>query len=206
MKEVDNINKMVEDNIKLIYKPTAAFYFGNEMVRKKYEFEELLSVATISLHRAVEKFDKSKGYEFSTYAIPLIRYGLLEFTRNDKWYYKRTNIKGIEKYEPVDMLSTSMVIVDTSENGGKEITLEDTIVDQEDYYKKVEDKHIVEDLFKTCTEREKSILKAYFFEDKSQAQLSKEFKTSQSFISLVIKRNLKKFKKIIEEGDIDNVR
>lgn len=206
MEEVKDINKMVEENIKLIYKPTAAFYFNNDMVKAKYEFDELLSVSTIALYRAVEKFDKSKGYEFSTYAIPLIRYSLLEFTRKDKWYYKRTNIKGVEKYEVIDRISTSIIINKPSDGAFKEITLEESLQDEEDCYKKIEDKHIIENLLNTCSEREKHILKEYFFEDKSQADLSKEFKTSQSFISLVIKRNLKKFKKIMEEEGIDYVR
>lgn len=205
-KEVNIINKMVDENIKLIYKPTATFYFSNDMIKKKYEFEELLSVATISLYKAAEKFDKTKGYEFSTYAIPLIRYGLLEFTRNDKWYYRRTNIQGIEKYEPIDRISTSIPFKEVGDNCNKEITLEDSLQEQEDFYKNVEDKYIIENLLKTCTERERKILIGYFFEDKSQVALSKEFKTSQSFISLVIRRNLKKFKKIMEEEEIDYVR
>lgn len=194
-KEVNIINKMVEDNIKLIYKPTAAYYFSNKSVQKKYEFDELLSIATIGLHKAATKFDKSKGYEFSTYATTLIRYALLQFVRNDKWYFRRNVQKGVETFEIINRVSTSDLV---SYPGSKDITLEDSLEDKEDNYKEIEDKHTVNYLLSTCTEREKAILEGYFFDKKSQYVLSKEFKTSQPFISLVIRRNLKRFKELLE--------
>lgn len=192
----EEINKMVEDNINLIYKPTLHYFSSHEMVRKRYEIDELLSVSTLALHKAATKYDKSKGFEFSTYAITLINFALMQFTRKDKWYFKRTVRKGIEKFEPIDRISTSVVISDL---GNKDITLEEAIEDEEDCYKKIEDKQIVELLLNTCIDREKEIMKGYFFDRKSQAELSKEFKTSQSFISLVIRRNLKRFRTILEE-------
>lgn len=197
-KEVNRINKMVEDNIKLIYKPTIAYYNSNSMVKKNYELDELLSVSTLALHKAATKFDESKGYEFSTYAITLIKYALFEFTRKDKWYFQRTVKKGVEKFVKVERVSTSTVI---SEDGNKDLTIEDSLEDKENFYEEIEDKHIVEYLLGTCTERERNILEGYFFDRKSQSQLSREFKTSQSFISLVIRRNLKRFKDILEEED-----
>lgn len=199
-REVNDVKKIVENNIKLIYKPTANFYFGNDMVRKNYDFDELLSVATLALNKAAKNFDKSKGYELSTYAVPIIKYSLLEFIRNDKWHYRRVKKDGKDKFETINIVSTDCVINDDPID--KEITLQDTIQDNEDNYKKIEDKHIVEELLKTCSDRERYILKGYFFEGKSQAILSKEFKTSQSFISLVIRRNLKRFRNLLEEEDI----
>lgn len=199
-REVNRINKMVEDNINLIYRPTAQYYFNHEMVRQKYEFDELLSVSTIALHKAASKFDKSKGFEFSTYAITLINFALLQFTQKDKWYFKRIKKDGVEKFEKIDRVSTSTII---SEEGNKDITLEDAIEDEEDYYKNIEDKQTVELLLDTCNDRERAILEGYFYDCKSQAQLSREFKTSQSFISLVIRRNLKRFKEILEERKIE---
>lgn len=195
-KEVNRIKQMVEDNINLIYKPTAQYYFSHEMVRQKYELDELLSVSTLALHKAATKFDKNKGCEFSTYAVTLINFALMQFTRKDKWYFKRTVRKGIEKFEPIERVSTSTVI---SEIGNRDITIEEALEDEEDQYKEIEDKQLVKLLLDTCTGRERAILEGYFCDRKSQAELSKEFKTSQSFISLVIRRNLKRFKTILEE-------
>lgn len=203
MKEEVNreISKMVEDNIKLIYKPVRNYWNANEMVRRKYEFDELLSVATIALNEAAKKFDRTKGFEFSTYAVPLIQYALIAHTRKDRWYYRRRIVNGVEKFELVDRVSTSAKVKNVSDYGDKDITVEDSLEDMKDNYKDIEDKYIVEHLLATCVEREKDILKGYFYGEKSQAQLSKEFKTSQSYISLVIKRNLKRFKQILEEGE-----
>lgn len=201
-KEVDRIKQIVNDNINLIYKPTAQYYFSHEMVRQKYELDELLSVSTLALHKAATKFDKNKGCEFSTYAITLINFALMQFTRKDKWYFKRTVKKGIEKFETIDRISTATVI---SKEGNRDVTIEEALEDEEDHFQEIEDKQIVKMLLDSCPVREKAILEGYFFDRKSQAQLSREFKTSQSFISLVIRRNLKRFKTILEE-EVDYAR
>lgn len=197
----NKINKMVEDNIKLIYKPTANYYYSSQAVRKKYEFDELLSISTLALYKAAEKFDKSKGYEFSTYAITIIKYALLQFTTKDKWYFKRTVKEGKETFDFIDIMSTSTVI---SNNSNKKITIEDSLKDKEDHFKEIENKELVEYLLSTCIERERLILEEYFFDKKSQKQIAKDFQTSQPFISKVIRRNLERFKGILkEEGNYE---
>ena len=108
------IKKKVKENLNLIYAPTRAFYNSNDMIRAKYEFEELLSVSTIALFKAAAKFDESKGYKFSTFAVTLIKYALMGFTRNDKWYYDRKIIDGVEKFILVDRVSTSATVKDES--------------------------------------------------------------------------------------------
>lgn len=204
MNNIENLSKKrAKENIKLIYNPTRKFYLGNEMVRKKYEFNELLSVSTLALYKASEKFDENKGFKFSTYAVPLIQYALIEFTRKDKWYFNRTKIEGIEKFEPVERVSTSALIKDsTSINGNKDLTIEDSLQDDTEVYTNADNKMMVDFLLSTCIERERAILIAYFYDEKPQSQLAKEFKTSQSFISLVIKRNLKRFKDILGDKEV----
>lgn len=194
----EEIKKRVDDNIGLIYKPVKKFYNSSELIKLKYEFEELLSVATLSLYKASSKFDESKGFKFSTYAFPIIKFALIEFTRKDKWHYDRRSIKGVDTYLPVLRVSTSANVKTKAKSKGEsDLTLEESLVDKEDIYNNLDNVMIVDKLLSTCSEREKGILKGYFFEEKNQTQLAKEFNTTQSYISVVIKRNLKKFKKML---------
>ncbi len=192
------IKQRVDENIKLIYAPTRAFYNANEMVRVKYEFEELLSVSTIALHKAAAKFDESKGYKFSTFAVTSIKYALMGFTRNDKWYYDRKIVDGAEKFVLVDRVSTSATVTNGARiNGDKDMTIEQSLEDNQNNYEISENKILVDYLLKTCIKRERDIIVDYFYNDFTQKQLSDKYKTSQSYISLVLKRNLKRFKKIL---------
>lgn len=48
-----------------------------------YEFEDLFEVGKIGLLKAIEGFDESLGYSFSTYAFPLILGEIKRFLRDD---------------------------------------------------------------------------------------------------------------------------
>lgn len=64
-------NQFVEENIPLVW-----FYarkFVNKFQLKKMDLEDVVQAGAEGLMRAVEKFDVSKGYKFSTYAIWWIR-------------------------------------------------------------------------------------------------------------------------------------
>ncbi len=193
------IRKRVDDNLNLIYAPTRKFYNSNEMIKVKYDFNELLSVSTIALHKASSKFDESKGCKFSTYAVTIIKYSLMEFTRKDKWYYDRKTVDGVEKFVVVDRITTSHIIKDNRESCGsnKSITLENSLIDEDNNYEKSDNEILVDELLNTCTDRERNIIEDYFYKELTQKQLSDKYKTSQSHISLVIKRNLARFKGIL---------
>lgn len=58
--------RKIEENMGLV-RHAATRFMG-----RGYEYEELLQIGTVGLIHAVDRFDESKGYAFSTYAIPLI--------------------------------------------------------------------------------------------------------------------------------------
>ena len=59
----------VEDNIGLAYKTAGRLKSKNPL-----EFDDLLSVCFLGLIKAVQKFDPSKGFAFSTYAVTTMRW------------------------------------------------------------------------------------------------------------------------------------
>lgn len=73
----DKINKLVTENINLIY--LVMKRFRNRGVDR----EDLFQIGAVGLTKAAQRFDESKGFAFSTYAVPLIIGEIQRFLRDD---------------------------------------------------------------------------------------------------------------------------
>lgn len=62
----DQRDKMIEDNIGLVHSVAKRFK------GRGAEYEDLFQSGCIGLIKAVDNFDESMGYQFSTYAVPVI--------------------------------------------------------------------------------------------------------------------------------------
>lgn len=59
-------NKMIEDNIGLVHSIAKRF------TGRGVDYEDLFQTGCIGLIKAVDNYDESKGFKFSTYAVPVI--------------------------------------------------------------------------------------------------------------------------------------
>lgn len=59
-------DKMIEDNIGLVHSIAKRF------MGRGVDYEDLFQTGCIGLIKAVDNFDESKGFKFSTYAVPVI--------------------------------------------------------------------------------------------------------------------------------------
>ena len=59
-------DELIEQNLRLVH--ACAHRFEN----KGIEYDDLYSAGCVGLIKAVDKFDESLGYRFSTYAVPVI--------------------------------------------------------------------------------------------------------------------------------------
>ena len=152
----------------------------------EYEQEELISIGTIGLIKAIATVDGEKG-RLSTYAARCIENELLMYFRSRK---KLT--KEVSYYEPIG-----------TDKEGNEISLLDVIESQErsafDLLTVKEDtKKIYELIPEVLTEREREILilryGLYGGEEYTQREVAKKMGISRSYISRIEKNAIEKLR------------
>ena len=164
-------------------------------VAKKYqsseeEAEDLISIGTIGLLKAVSTFDYNFGNRFATYAIRCIENELLMYFRKTK----KTKME-VSLFEPIG-----------TDKEGKQIHLmEVLLVDEVDVSKQMEIHRDV-DLLKRymeqiLTEREVLIIKkryGLFGENEyTQREIADALGISRSYVSRIEKRALEKLKNLL---------
>ena len=163
---------------------------------KKYstygDNDELISVGSIGLIKAVNSFHDGKGTQFATYASKCIENEILMVIRADKKY---RNTKSL--YEPVSY-----------DKDGNEVTLIDLIgMDEESVISKVESrivqKKLIEIAKKVLDDREYEIIMLRYGinADKAHTQneVAEKYGISRSYVSRIEKKALFKLRRYIEE-------
>ena len=164
-------------------------------VAKKYqndeeEIEDLISIGTIGLLKAVSTFDYNYGNRFATYAIRCIENELLMHFR------KRKKVKmEVSLFEPIG-----------TDKEGKQIHLmEVLLVDEVDVAKQME-MHRDIDLVKkhlerVLTQREADIIKKRYGlcgeKEMTQREISQAMGISRSYVSRIEKKALEKLKNML---------
>ena len=176
--------ELILHNMRLVAH-VAKKYQGNEE-----EIEDLISIGTIGLLKAVSTFDFNYGNRFATYAIRCIENELL-------MHFRRTKKMKLEVslFEPIG-----------TDKEGKQIHLmEVLLVDEIDISKQMEQNRDI-DLIRNCmdevlTEREAMIIKKRFglFGEKelTQREIAASMGISRSYVSRIEKRALEKLKSIL---------
>ena len=167
-------------------------------VAKKYqssedEAEDLISIGTIGLIKAVSTFDYNYGNRFATYAIRCIENELLMYFRKTK----KTKVE-MSLFEPIG-----------TDKEGKQIHLmEVLLVDEVDVSKQMEQnrdiKMIKQHLDEVLSDREAMIIKKRYglFGEREQTQreIATNLGISRSYVSRIEKRALEKLKIMLQEG------
>ena len=169
-------------------------------VAKKYQggeedMEDLISIGTIGLIKAVSTFDYNFGNRFATYAIRCIENELLMYFRRAK----KTRLE-VSLYEPIG-----------TDKEGKQIHLmEVLLVDEVDISKHVEiqqDLEVVKrNMNQILTSREYMIIcKRYGLngeKEYTQREIAKLLGISRSYVSRIEKKALDKLRKLLIEDEI----
>lgn len=172
------------------------------LIAKKYniegcDLEDLVSIGTIGLIKAVDTFDIEKQIRFSTYAACCINNEILMSIR-------KNNTNNIQKVNIEDTLSCDFE--------GNELKYLDILEDKNsDFVTKIIDNYLSKellDVIDSLSEKEKELVMLYFGFDGNrykQKEIAHMLGISQSYISRMISNILKKIKiRIIKEGSLDD--
>jgi len=178
---------LIERNLRLVAHVVKK-YQGTE-----YETEDLLSVGTIGLIKAVNTFRPDRGSRLATYAAKCIENEILMLFRAGKKYNREVSL-----FEPigVDKDGESVSLVDVIELETRE-TLEDLILEQ--------DKKELYEAYACCLKpQEQTVVKLRYglfgTKPRTQREIAKQLGISRSYVSRIEKRALKKLAEQLKTG------
>lgn len=178
-------NKLIEHNLRLVAHIAKKYYLAYNSQ------DDIVSIGTIGLIKAIDTFDITKGIRLSSYAARCIENEVLMFFRNGKKSEKDVSIN-----EPIE-----------TDKNGNALILMDIMSTGEDIAESVDLKIKSEKLKKyiegSLTKREQSIIALRYglFGKKAltQREIAKKLDISRSYVSRIEKKAInilrKKFKK-----------
>lgn len=175
-------NVLIERNLRLV-----------AHIVKKYntpdrDMDDLISIGTIGLIKAIKTFKVNKGTRLATYAARCIENELLMMLRTEKKYAKEISLQ-----EPIgiDKEGNEISLIDVIE------TKSDSIIDQVDLKLKV--KQLYQKMKYVLKQREKTVIELryglYNGTEKTQREIADLLGISRSYVSRIEKKALLKLNK-----------
>ena len=165
-----NRNKLVEANIGLVR--LVAHRFSKDL-----EFEDLVQAGTLGLIKAVERFDLTKDYKFSSYAVAVIRGTILHYLRDCHNMIKRRG-------EIIPVLSLDVTM---SAENGNETKFVDTIPAKEQSQWEGID---VQAAIETLEPQYQEVIRLHFFEGIEQQVIARRIGVNPRIVNRRIKSAL----------------
>lgn len=176
---------LIERNLRLVAH-IARKYVNVEVDRS---LEDLISVGTIGLIKALESFDDDKG-KLSTYAAKCIDNEMLMMLRSERKKSREVSI-----YEPIG-----------TDHEGNEISFYDIIESkdrlvEDEYQVKSDIERVIDSMNRVLTKREYDVIVRRYglngYKEVTQREVAKEFGISRSYVSRIEKKALEKLRSAI---------
>ncbi len=179
--DIDARNTLVEHNLRLVAHIVKKYYATGA------EQDDLISIGTIGLIKAVSTFKADKKIRLATYASRCIENEILMFFRGQK-----KSSQDIFISEPID-----------TDKDGNALTLIDIIADKRDIAEEIETKMKLERLKVilpiTLDDREKQIIEMRYGlrnqKELTQQEIAEKLKISRSYVSRIEKYALEKLRR-----------
>ncbi len=174
-------NRLIEHNLRLVAHVVKKY--SNTI----YETDDLISIGTIGLIKAVDSFNKEKGIRLATYASRCIENELLMLMRSSKKQSREVSL-----FDPIG-----------SDKEGNTIQLMDICIAEEpDIVEQMEEQRrlgkLQEYIDKVLTKREKEIIELRYGlsggREVTQREIADKLNISRSYVSRIEKKALKKLK------------
>ncbi len=174
-------NKLIEHNLRLVAHIIKKYYSNSK------EQDDLISIGTIGLIKAVSTFDYKKGTRFATYASKCIENEILMYFRSLK---KISTEIHFEESIDTDKDGNQLTLIDIVADSGCMIDKVDLIIKSQQLYKFIDE---------CLDERECEIIKLryglYGKHPLTQREVAKKLNISRSYVSRIEKKALQTLKK-----------
>ena len=179
--DIDARNKLIEHNLRLVAHIVKKYYTSGA------EQDDLISIGTIGLIKAVSTFKSDKNIRLATYAARCIENEILMFFRSCKKTSQDVFIN-----DPID-----------TDKDGNALTLIDIIADKRDIVEEIDTKLKLQKLKSilntTLDKRELQIIEMRYGiggkEELTQREIAKKLKISRSYVSRIEKSALEKLRR-----------
>ena len=177
-------NKLIEHNLRLVV------FLAKKYDNTMYDLEDLVSIGTIGLIKGVKTYKLDKNIKLATYASRCIDNEILMFLRKNK-------------RRKVEVSFEDSINLDSD---GNELHLEDVLGTEDNVVEKAYedelDKIILEKEIEKLNERDKEILTLRYglknSEEYTQKEVADMLGISQSYISRIEKKTIKKLKDLMK--------
>ncbi len=180
-------NQLIEHNLRLVA------HIAKKYSLRGYDSDDIISIGTIGLIKAIDSFNTSKGAHLATYAARCIENEILMTVRRGK-----KNLGEVLLQDPIG-----------KDRDGREITLIDKLSnDGESVFEEVNLSLRIADLYRQMklilTQRERRVLELRYglcgCDTLTQKEISNMLSISRSYVSRIEKKAIKKlFKKMNDE-------
>lgn len=177
-------DKLIEHNLRLVA------HIAKKYSKSEQEMEDLISIGTVGLIKAIDSFSQDKGFKISTYASKCVENEILMHIRSTKKIKAEVSMNTIIG---TDKDGNDMELVDTIEASSKDAI--DTI------YNKIMSEQVIKYINNKLPEREKYIMCLRYglneYKQKTQQQIADELGISRSYVSRIETKVQKKLNRII---------
>lgn len=178
-------SKLIEHNLRLVAHIIKKYYSNIK------EQDELISIGTIGLIKAVSTFDHTKGNRFATYASRCIENEILMHFRS-----RKKSASDVYIDEPIE-----------TDKDGNQLTLTDILGDDEDIIEKVDlsirSSQLYKFIDKCLDKRELEVIKLryglYGCYPLTQREVAEKLNISRSYVSRIEKKALSELKKMYDK-------
>ena len=172
--DLDARNELIEHNLRLVSHIIKKYYSNYD------EQEDLISIGTIGLIKAIDSFDVDKGIRLATYAARCVENEILMFYRNKK---KDSNIVSVSEPIDTDSEGNPLTLIDI-------ISVDDTICDDIDLKNKSRQLYSYIEAMDSDRDRQIIIMRYGLYNQKemTQNEIAKALGISRSYVSRIEKR------------------
>ena len=180
-KDIEAKNTLIERNLRLVV------YIAKKFENSGVNIEDLISIGTIGLMKAINSFNVEKNIKLATYASRCIENEILMYLRKNNKIKTEISID-----EPIN-----------TDSEGNDMSLADILgTDNDSIFKSVEDndnKKVLLNAIKKLNNREKTIMQLRYgfdgVEELTQKEVADKLGISQSYISRIEKKVINNLKK-----------